>query len=560
MQLRDANIKMLGRTIFDVLVIGGGINGAASAAALSGKGVKVALIDRGDWAGFTSQESSNLVWGGIKYMETYEFALVRRLCLSRNHLIRSFPSMVHEIRFFTSVPKGFRHRRWKLWAGSWLYWIIGNGFTRRPRLLSRWQIVREEPIIDAGNSTGGFEYSDAYLYDNDSRFVFGFVRSTLDHGGTAANYVESLGSRRTDDGLWLTKGRNVIDGREIEIRSAVVVNACGPFADEHNTLSNQKTRHHHVLSKGIHLIVARLTPRRRVLTFFASDGRLFFAIPMGTRTCIGTTDTPVGSPYTCVTDEDRDFVLENINRHLKLEKPLTRADIIAERCGVRPLAVKKSRDDKPDFLQLSRKHAVEVNHGQRHITIFGGKHTDCINVGEEISAHVRQLGIPVLFPGHQWYGEPPKPTCREFEHRARLINLDGYTNPASSETLTRRYWRRYGLEAFDLLERIQRDPRQADVLIEGTEYTRCELHCAAQYEMIVTLEDFLRRRSKISLMVREEDIRTSSGLTEACEILFGDEAQQKIDDYFAEKEKCPATGSRSTLPLPYYFEKTYITN
>ena len=155
MQLRQSNIDKLAEREFDVLVLGGGINGAVSAAALSGKGVKVALIDRGDFAGFTSQESSNLAWGGIKYMETFDFALVRKLCLSRNHLIRNYPSIVEEIRFFTSVPKGFRHSRMKLYAGTWLYWFFGNCFTRTPRLVSNEQIAQEEPILDRRQRPGG---------------------------------------------------------------------------------------------------------------------------------------------------------------------------------------------------------------------------------------------------------------------------------------------------------------------------------------------------------------------------------------------------------------------
>ncbi|MFO1120573.1 MAG: FAD-dependent oxidoreductase [Rhodospirillales bacterium] len=148
------------------MVLGGGINGAVSAAALSGKGLKVALIDRGDFACFTSRGSS-ISPGGIKYMETFDFALVRKLCLSRNHLIRNYPSIVEEIRFFTSVPKGFRHSRMKLYAGTWLYWLFGNCFTRPPRLVSTEQIEREEPILNVRNVEGAFEYSDAYLHDND---------------------------------------------------------------------------------------------------------------------------------------------------------------------------------------------------------------------------------------------------------------------------------------------------------------------------------------------------------------------------------------------------------
>ncbi|MGH7268840.1 MAG: FAD-dependent oxidoreductase, partial [Polyangiaceae bacterium] len=174
--LRTTNIARLGGELFDVLVVGGGINGAVTAACLSARGAKVGLVDRGDFASFTSQESSNLAWGGIKYLESFEFGLVRKLCLSRNHLIRSYPSTVKEIRFYAIHPRGFRHSLFLLVLGSWLYWLIGNFFTRAPRLLRRAVIAREEPIIDLDAATGGFEYSDAYLHDNDARFVYNFIR------------------------------------------------------------------------------------------------------------------------------------------------------------------------------------------------------------------------------------------------------------------------------------------------------------------------------------------------------------------------------------------------
>ncbi len=544
MTLRQSNIEKLDQAQFDVLVIGGGINGAVSAAALSGKGAKVALIDRGDWAGFTSQQSSNLAWGGIKYMETYDFLLVRKLCLSRNHLIRSFPSIVQEIRFYTGVPTGFRHSRLKLWAGAWLYWFMGNGFTRPPRLLSRETMRREEGILDVDRTGGGFEYSDAYLHDNDSRFVFKFIRSALNNGCIAANYVESQGARR-ENGIWVTQVRDVIDGRTFEIRARAVVNAAGPFVDDHNAKTGQKTEHHHVFSKGVHLIVDQLTPHKRVLTLFASDGRLFFVIPMGARTCIGTTDTRVDSPYTEVTDEDRDFILRNVNDKLSLSKPLTRRDIIAERWGVRPLVIRGEAGGERDFLQLSRKHAIEVNRADAHISIFGGKLTDCINVGDEVSAHVADMGVDLRYPDHRWYGEPAEESRKEFEHQAALMDLDSYTATESSEKLTQRLWRRYGAGAFGLLEDIRRDPRQAEVLIKATEYIRCELQETARREMVVKLEDFLRRRSKIALVVRQEDIRNSPGLLEACTILFGDQAQEKVDEYFAPAEHMEPPAVRS---------------
>jgi glycerol-3-phosphate dehydrogenase len=535
MDLRESNIQKLPQATFDVLIIGGGINGAVSAAALSGKGARVALIDQRDFAGFTSQQSSNLIWGGIKYLETHDYGLVRKLCLSRNHLIRNYPSRVKEIRFFCTIEKGFRFHPLFLWAGTWVYWLFGNGFTKIPRLLSRRAIQREEPAVDASNAAGGFEYSDAYLHYHDSHFVFQFVRSAMDRGCIAANYVESLGARR-EGGIWITQARNVVDGREFEIRSKVLINAAGPFADDHNRLTGEQTEHHHAFSKGIHLIVPRLTPNPRILTFFADDGRLFFVIPMGARTCIGTTDTRVESPLTEVTDEDRRFVLDNINKRLNLEKPLTRADVIAERCGVRPLVVKSATDDNVrDWLRLSRKHEIDVDRTRAHLSIFGGKLTDCVNVGDEVSDLVAKLGVVLPHRNCQWYGEPPPPVREEYMHQARWMNLDGHTAPESGEPLVSRLWRRHDRQALELLAKIREDPRQAEVMIEGADYVRCEIQLAKRREMIVKLEDFLRRRSNIALVLRREELRNAEGLMEACEILFGDRAREKFAEYFPEE-------------------------
>lgn len=532
-KLRDTNIQRLAETQFDVLVLGGGINGAVSAAALAARGAKVGLIDKGDFAGVTSQQSSNLAWGGIKYLETYELGLVRKLCRARNKLIRSYPSTVQEIRFYMAHEKSFRHGRWILILGAWLYWLIGSFFTRRPRLLSLADIAREEPIIETGALDGGFEYSDAYLHDNDARFVWGFIRSALDRGCAAANYVEAVGSTREASG-WVTRARDVISGRELAIRSRVLVNACGPYADQVNARDRVQTGHHHVFSKGIHILVDRLTPNRRVLTFFADDGRLFFVIPMGGKTCIGTTDTRVERPEVEVTAEDRRFVLDNINKRLKLAKSLTESDIIAERCGVRPLVVSGGGGGGRDWMQLSRKHAIETDAQRAHVSIFGGKLTDCLNVGEEICAEAQRLGVELPFPDRVWYGEPPAAVREEYFHQARLMQLDELTSPASSEKLSTRLWRRYGSEALGLLEAIRRDPAMAEVIIETSEYIRCELDEAARREMVVKLEDFLRRRSKIALVVRREEIERAEGLREACRILFGNDAEAKMAEYFGE--------------------------
>jgi glycerol-3-phosphate dehydrogenase len=534
-KLRTTNLERLRDGTFDVLVIGGGINGAVSAACLAARGAKVALIDRGDFAGVTSQQSSNLAWGGIKYLESYEIGLVQELCKSRNELMRAYPSSIQEIRFFTTHMRGFRHGLWKLVLGVWFYWLLGRFFTKRPRLLTRATMTAEEPIVRLDGADGGVEYSDAYLYDNDARFVWLFVRTALDYGAAAANYVESLGARREGD-TWIVRARDVVTGDELDVRAKVLVNACGPYVDDHNTRSRVTTRHRHVFSKGIHLIVRRLTPSKRVLTFFADDGRLFFVIPLGTRTCIGTTDTRVDAPETYVTDEDRRFVLDNINKRLTLPEPLTEEDVIAERCGVRPLVVAGGEGGKTDWLQLSRKHEVEVDRDRAHISIFGGKLTDCLNVGQEVFDEVRRLGVEPPYPARRWYGESAE-AREEFFHQAKLMDLDALTHPRSSEKLSTRLWRRYGREALHMLDAIRRDPGEAALLIENAEYVRCEISQAARREMVTRLSDFLRRRSKIALVISEREIREAPGFHEACKILFGDEAEAKIEEYFAEEAR-----------------------
>ncbi|MFZ1361424.1 MAG: FAD-dependent oxidoreductase [Candidatus Nanopelagicales bacterium] len=533
MSLRSTNIDRLKSETFDVLIIGGGINGAVSAAALAARGAKVALVDRGDFAGFTSMQSSNLVWGGFKYLENYEISLVRHLCKSRNQLIKAYPENLREIRFLSALDKNSPYKPWFAGLGANAYWTIGNFFTKRPKVLSKKKIKAAEPIIDDTNVIGGIEYSDAYVIDNDSRFVFSFVRTALNFGAACVNYVRFYDAKR-EDGLWHLSLKDTDQEEEFTAKAKVVINAAGPFVDSLNEKVGIKSNHRIVFSKGIHLIVPQLTKEKRVLAFFDDTQRLFYVIPMGPRSVIGTTDERVDDPVTQVTAEDRDFLLEQINERLALEKPLTPDDVISTRCGVRPLVVDASGDDEDetDWTKLSRKHAVEVNQEQKYVTIYGGKITDCVNVGQEICDIVRTLGISLDKENHDWYGEPSEGTREEFFRQARHMGLDDI--PSNDyESLSTRLWRRYGLRAFAMLEEIREDPAMADEVIEGAEYVRCELYYAARTEMITKFDDFLRRRSKIALVLRREDIANAEGIQEAAELLFGKYAQYRYDQYFA---------------------------
>jgi len=324
----------------------------------------------------------------------------------------------------------------------------------------------------------------------------------------------------------------------------VLVNAAGPFVDQLNQSCGVTTENRIVYSKGIDLIVPRLTTddHQRVLAFFDDTQRLFYVIPMGTRSVIGTTDTRIEEPFTHVEDVDRDFLLDQINRRLVLRQPLTAADVIAERSGVRPLVVKASGGDQKDvdWTSLSRKHAIETDRRMRMVTIFGGKLTDCLNVGEEVALAVEELGVPLEKDLQNWYGEPAAATRAEFYRQARLMKLDALRTKPDTEPLTDRLWRRYGRRAFTMLEAIRDDPRMGEDIMENADYLRVELHLAAGTELITRLEDFMRRRSKIDLVVRAEDVRNSAGLEEVAQILFGDDADRRLREYFGEVGQ-PAT-------------------
>ncbi len=533
MGLREANIAKLDDGHFDVLVVGGGINGAVSAAALASRGARVAVIDRGDFAGFTSMESSNLVWGGFKYLENYEFRLVRGLCKSRNHLIKAYPANLREIRFMAALDNNSPYKPWFAGLGATGYWIIGSGFTKPPAVLSTDKIHQREPVVRADNLLGGIEYSDAYIVDNDSRFVFGFIRSALNSGAVCANYVELVGAERRD-GMWHAQLRDTDTGAQFDTTARVIVNAAGPFVDGVNADHGIRTKHKIVFSKGIHLIVPRIAEGERVLAFFDDTQRLFYVIPMGPCSVIGTTDERVGDPVTEVNQEDRDFLLEQINERLALDEPLGPADIISARCGVRPLVVESddSTSHDTDWTSLSRKHALEVDTDKSWVSIFGGKLTDCVNVGHEVCEEVADLGVHLSKDRKSWYGEPPAATRDEFFRQARLMGLDRVRKGKAFETLATRLWRRYGLRAFAMLEAIRDDPDMARDVIKGADYVRVELFYAAQTEMITKLDDFLRRRSKIALVLANDDIEDADGIHEACRLLFGDDARRRYDEYF----------------------------
>ncbi len=523
MDLRTKNLDRLDGGHFDVLIIGGGINGAVSAAALSARGLSVALIDRGDFANFTSQESSNLVWGGFKYLENYELPLVWNLCSSRNRLLKAYPTQITELDFVATLDKTAPFPALLAAVGALGYWGIGRFFTRPPKFLSADAIEKLEPVSNTATAKGGIRYADAYLRDNDARFVWNFVQSALDAGATAANYVD-LESATQANGKWTATLHDTATNQPAStftLTADAIINAAGPFVDGLNNSWDLETEHRIVYSKGIHLIVPKLTESERVLAFFDDTGRLFYVIPMANRSVIGTTDTRTDQADEGVTDDDRAFLLEQINARLDLDQPLTVADVISERCGVRPLVVKSGGDDQTetDWTSLSRKHEMEIDRSKRVITLFGGKLTDCLNMGEEVMEAAEDLGFKLTSENDTWFGEPPDAAREKFYAKAKTMGLGRKPKIERADSMAEVLWRRHGEAANQVLDFIESDARKGEEIIKDSDVLRAEVILMREREMVTSLDDVLRRRTKLALTIGQEALDADPDLANLAELL-----------------------------------------
>jgi len=490
---------------YDLVIVGGGINGAVSAAAASAAGLRVLLIDKADFASFTSQQSSNLVWGGIKYLQSYEFYLVFKLSLARNKLMRSYPNQIREVGFLASLGPDAPFGRLLGTFGTLFYWGIGLFGTSAPRSYSAKRAKQLEPILKTGRKA--VRYFDAQLPDNDSRFVYDFVRHAKRLGADVANYTELTAATKGDQ--WNLTLES--EGQARQVTAKAVINTAGPFASAVSELLDSRTKAGLVFSKGIHLILGRkITKNDDVLAFWDEQGRLFYVLPMGDRSMVGTTDTRVSDPHTEVEQVDRDFVLKQINAQLEGDQILP-SDIISERSGVRPLVIEKaSQASTADWHQLSRKHVIETDTEKSVVTVLGGKLTDCLNVGQEVVAELKKLGFAVTKPKH-WFGEGVQDQKAAF---LKLV-LDRSKDEAVAARIADSTWRRQGPRAIEMLAQT---PKLTEV-VEGLGITAQEIEFIARHEDVKTRDDILRRRLPIAMARSQKEIDDNGPLQDLLERL-----------------------------------------
>jgi glycerol-3-phosphate dehydrogenase len=496
---RERALAGLPTSSYDLIVIGAGITGAGVAALAAHRGWRVLVVDAGDIAAATSSRSSRLIHGGLRYLENRDFRLVFEALAERRALLRLAPHLVRPLRFLFPVwrggPVGYR----KLQAGMWLYDSLAlyRGVGRH-RMLRRRALLADEPGLQPVGLRGGAAYYDAAV--DDARLTLAVARRAHERGCDLVTHarVEAL----SQEGQQVT-GVDLLDlrsGARHQARGRVVVNAAGPWSDAVRRLYDPAAVSRLRPTKGVHILVprARLGNRHAVIFPSPVDGRIMFVLPWGRFAYVGTTDTDVeGDPGDAGADgDDVRYLLDSANG-LFPGADLTESDVHSTWTGVRPMLA--GHADVPAGA-TSREHEV-WREAQTLVNVAGGKLTTFRVMARDVMREAeRVLGPP---PADRQDDEPlpGAPPAGEEELLRRLHEHTGASGMPREEL--ERLAARLGSDAPSVLQLMADDPELRRPLVAELPYTAAELVFAARQEMVVTLEDALRRRIGIFYEARD---------------------------------------------------------
>lgn len=377
---------------FDVVVLGGGINGSCLYDSLCRQGYRVLLADKRDFASGTSQSSGMMIWGGFLYLKNLDFTTVFRLSRARDNIIHDKSQWVtpQVMRYLPSV--GFGRARWWVQSGLWLYWLIGMGRRRPPG----WDASFSElDLIKPGFAKGSLTFEEAVLDQSDARFVYRWLGSHQLPGQSALNYCSTTGTYNDLDKLWHLDLKDDINGGHYQIRSKMIVNCAGVWTDQVNASFGIESPFRHAFSKGVYLGIPRIEQHQSHLFFdLGEHGDVLSLVPWGPISLWGPTETAVADISHGVTAslEDIDFLLTHYERRFRV--PISQRDIISIRCGLRPLVVNRRYQKAHYPLDLSRRQALVLDTGRPWLSCYGGKITDCTLLASKVTKLLRKTVPP----------------------------------------------------------------------------------------------------------------------------------------------------------------------
>jgi glycerol-3-phosphate dehydrogenase len=492
---RSERIAALEKGFFDLLVIGGGITGAAVARDAAARGLSVAIVERDDWASGTSSRSSKLVHGGLRYLKSGNLRLVFESLSERALLLRLAPHLVLPTDFLFA---GYRDRGFsplELELGLTAYDLLTLGRTPRwHRRLSREQVVGRERLLESAELSGGALYSDART--DDSRLTFENVLDAASLGATAVTRVEVEGLEKDAAGtIGGVRARDREGGRSLTVRARVVVNAGGPWGDSVRRLEEPGVPAVLRLDRGAHLTVpASRLPVSQAIAFPLDDGRLLFAIPFGAVTLLGTTeqDHRGGPDDVSATAQDVTYLLE-AGRRTFPAAALSPSDIVSTFAGLRPLVRQPGRD----LTETSREEAILVSEGGL-VTVTGGKLTTHRRIAEKavdrIATLLARRGVATASSATRRRAFPGAPPSPMPEFIRSFLEESARENPDLSEETATHLARRYGSRAGRVLALTVEDRALGRPLCPGLPDIEAEVLFAARQDDARSLGDVFIRR------------------------------------------------------------------
>lgn len=479
----------LNKTQFDLLVCGGGIYGAWTAYDAALRGLKVALVEQGDWAGATSSASSKLIHGGLRYLETYDFKLVKKALTERGMLLEAAPHRVWPLRFGVPVYADSRMFRLQLKAGLILYDLLAHipAAGMRHRYFTRSRFAQRFSALSTDGLRGGFTYADAQT--DDARLVLELVAGAMAAGAVCVNYCKLVALNEVNGQVSGAAVQDIVGGETQNIQARAVVNTTGQWLTE-----NAESRAWCRLSKGVHLILPEMLGDEALLLTAKSDGRVFFMIPWYGLTLVGTTDTDYRGDigHVVVEKADVDYLLREVNHYFSTY--LTERDVIGSYAGLRVMR----QSDAAHPSAVSRDWELKRSRDGAFYAV-GGKLTsareDAAVIADAVCAELR-VDLPCRTKGRAfpWAADDFAAWSATIIEQALKLGIDAECGT----------WliRRHGKRAEEILRDVDNDAALARRIVPSLPLIYADLLFCAREEMVVHLEDLLRRRMPLLILAK----------------------------------------------------------
>jgi glycerol-3-phosphate dehydrogenase len=468
---------------YDILVIGGGINGAAIAHVAADNGLSVALVEKGDFASGTSSKSTKLMHGGLRYLEQADFGLVREALRERTLACRDIPHLVHPLEFIIPVYKSSPRPLWMMRLGVFLYDLLsGRHRIGRHRSLTSRQIREEVSGLEPEGLLGGVAYFDAQM--DDARVCLENVLSARAKGAHVANYCEVTTLMKENGRVVGAQCRDVLTQKNFSVRAQKVVCAAGPWINQMWQMDHPDAARKIRTTKGVHLVYRERLSEKAVLLQTGKDKRIFFVIPWMNHSLIGTTDTDYSGAADKVeaSFEDIQYLLNEARRFFP-EQKLSFDKIITTFAGLRPLVYEPGSPGR-----VSRRHVIEMSNYSGMYYVMGGKYTTYRAIAEETVRTMFPQRTIKSYASFPLYGSGP--VKADAAREAQEYGIDQKTVE---------YLRsKYGIRYLDILKLTAADPSLKERICTCCPDITAQVWYAFETEMARTINDILWRRLGIA--------------------------------------------------------------